>query len=89
LKWTGGNPGSYIFVQGTSTGDGIGYGGFTCMTHADAGQFTVPSYILSVLPAGKGGAQVQNSLQLPLTATGIDIGLADATISHTEAATYQ
>jgi hypothetical protein len=59
------------------------------MTHADAGQFTVPSYILSVLPTGKGGVQVQNSLQLPITATGIDIGLADATITKSEAATYQ
>jgi uncharacterized protein (TIGR03437 family) len=89
VKWTGGNPGTYIFIGGTSTADGIGYGGFTCLTHADAGQFTVPSYILSVLPAGRGGAQVQNSIQLPLSATGIDIGLADATISHSEAATYQ
>jgi hypothetical protein len=33
---------------------------------ADAGQFTVPSYILSALPVGNGGVAPQNAFQLPL-----------------------
>jgi len=51
----------------------LGYGAFTCLVPVDAGQFTVPSYILSALPPGNGGVQMQNAFQLPLSATGIDI----------------
>ena len=92
VTWTGGNPGSYVFITGTSTvisGQQETTAGFTCLTSADAGQFTVPSYILLALPAGSGGIAVQNSIQLPLTATGLDIGLADATVTHSVAATYK
>ena len=89
VKWTGGNPESYVFILGSSTADGIGYGAFTCLTNTDPGQFTVPSYILSVLPAGTGSVQVQNAIQQPLALSGIDLGLSDATISHTETAAYQ
>ena len=75
-----GNPGTYVYITGTSTG--LGYGGFTCLG-ADAGQFTVPSYILSALPAGNGGVALQNAFQLPLSATRLDIGVAAVTIGFT------
>jgi hypothetical protein len=64
----------------------LGYGGFTCLAPADAGQFTVPSYILSALPPGNGGVALQNAFQLPLSATGIDIGVAAVSIGFSGAA---
>ena len=58
------------------------------MAPVEAGQFTVPSYILLGLPAGNGGVQLQNNIYLPLSATGIDIGLTLGGVTHSEAATY-
>jgi len=54
--WTGGNAGSYVYVSGTSTSKATSAipavtVGFSCLANADDGQFTVPSYILSALPA--------------------------------------
>jgi hypothetical protein len=89
VTWTGGNPGTYVFILGSATSTGIGYGAFTCLARADDKQFTVPSYILSVLPAGAGGVQVQNAIQLPLLDTGIDIGLRAATISYSVSSTFK
>jgi hypothetical protein len=54
-----------------------------------AGQFTVPSYILSGLPAGTGGAALQNDIHATLTASGIDIGVALADISYSVRTTTQ
>ena len=91
--WMGGNPGSYVFVTGTSTSAGTSTTpgitvGFTCLANAGDGQFAVPSYILSALPAGRGGVQVQNDIYLPLPASGLDIGLAVGTIGISTTATY-
>jgi len=86
FTWTGGNPGTYVYITGTSTSTGLGYGGFTCLIPVDAGQFTVPSYVLSSLPAGTGGIAIQNAFQNPLTASGIDIGAAAVTVSYSSGA---
>jgi uncharacterized protein (TIGR03437 family) len=76
ITWSGGNPGSYIFVTGSTSTVG-----FTCLAKADDGQFTVPSYILSAMPAGAGGMGVQNDIYGKLGATGLDIGLAQGEVS--------
>ena len=96
VTWTGGNPGTYVFILGTSIvqipgrtdASAVLIGGYTCMAPVEAGQFTVPSYILLGIPAGTGGVQLQNNIYLPLSATGLDIGLTLGGVSHTEAATY-
>src|SRR5262249_32618563 len=62
ITWTGGNPGSYVFVSGTSSVTGNGsptITGFTCLAKADDGQFTIPSMILSAMVPGAGAVQVQ------------------------------
>jgi uncharacterized protein (TIGR03437 family) len=90
VTWTGGNPGTYVFVTGTSTSTGLQLlGGYTCLVPIDAGQFTVPSYILSGLPAGTGGAALQNYVYGSLSASGIDIGVALADINYSVRATTQ
>jgi hypothetical protein len=53
------------------------------------GQFFVPPYILSALPAGNGGTEIQNNLYEPLTATGLDIGLLLGVISISADSTFR
>ncbi|HWB83498.1 MAG TPA: hypothetical protein VG675_05130 [Bryobacteraceae bacterium] len=92
VTWTGGNPGSYVIISGDSSvvsGQNVTTVSFTCLTTADVGQFTVPTYVLSALPAGNGGVDVQNDIQLPLNASGIDIGIALAGVSYTRAVTFK
>ncbi|HEV8040646.1 MAG TPA: hypothetical protein VGP62_17375 [Bryobacteraceae bacterium] len=90
VTWSGGNPGTYVFVTGTSTSTGLQLlGGYTCLVPIEDGQFTVPSYILSGLLPGKGGAALQNYVYGSLSASGIDIGVALADISYSIASTTQ
>lgn len=83
--WTGGNAGSYVFVTGTSTSAATANtpsvaGGFTCLANAGDGQLTVPAYILSGLPAGSGGVEIQNDIYQSLPASGLDIGIVQGVI---------
>jgi hypothetical protein len=90
VTWAGGNPGTYVFVTATSTSPGLQLlGGYTCLVPIDAGQFAVPSYILSGLPAGTGGAAMQNYVYSTLSASGIDIGVSLADIYYSVRATIQ
>jgi uncharacterized protein (TIGR03437 family) len=95
VTWSGGNPGTYLFITGTSSAPPTGgalqgaLAGFTCLAAVNDGQFVVPSYILSALPAGKGGIEVQNDVYGTLSASGLDIGVAVGVISVTAKSTYQ
>jgi hypothetical protein len=80
VTWTGGNPGTTVVIGGTSTASGVS-AGFGCRVAAEAGQFTVPSYILLGLPAGGGGVSIQNDILSTLSATGLDTSSAGGTIS--------
>jgi hypothetical protein len=71
VTWTGGNPGSYVVVSGTSTSAGTAANpavtvGFTCIANVGDGQFSVPPYILSALPPGTGTVQMQNDIYRPV-----------------------
>jgi uncharacterized protein (TIGR03437 family) len=90
VTWTGGNPGSYVFITGTSGAGPSATGpyGYTCMATADDGKFTVPSYVFLAMPAGAGATEVQNSIQSPLSANGIDVGVAIGTVSYSVSSTY-
>jgi hypothetical protein len=90
VTWTGGNTGQHsaTFVLGSVTTPLRGRG-FTCLTTAEIGQFTVPNCILSALPLGNSGVQLQNTIQLPVAAQGLDIGTAAATISYTATGTIK
>jgi hypothetical protein len=87
VTWTGGNPGSYVYITGSAV-SGTQASGFTCMAAVEAGQFTVPPYILLALPSGRGGVGVQNSFWTPLPASGLDVGLALGDVSFTADSTY-
>ena len=64
-------------------------GAFTCIAPVGAGQFTVPAYVLSALPAGTGTVAVANNTGYQqFTATGLDIGFAEGYISFGVNSTY-
>lgn len=78
ITWTGGTPGTLVSIVGTSLGSGGLLGAFACSAPVDAGQFTVPSYVLlSMPPTGvalaAGGIGVTNTVPGPFTAPGIDV----------------
>ncbi len=94
VTWTGGNPGSAVFITGTSTSTATAAApaitiGFTCLASVGDAQFTVPAYILSALPPGKGAVEIQNDLYLPLPASGLDIGIAQGEVGISATATYK
>jgi hypothetical protein len=89
VTWTGGNPGTYVVIGGTSASALGGVVGYTCLASVGDGQFTVPSYILLSLPAGKGGTLMQNNVQSSLTPSGIDIGLALGNVGISVASVYK
>lgn len=90
VKWTGGNPGSYVYISGTTgTAQNSVPVSFRCLAHADDGQFTVPSHILSALAAGVGAIQVQNVINAPLPASGLDAAIAEASVSFSESGTFK
>jgi len=93
VTWTGGNPGTYVVISGSSTKTPTSnppiIAGFTCRIAVEAGQFTVPPYILLGLPAGSGGTLLQNDIFSTFSATGLDSTYAGATISSNAASTFR
>jgi uncharacterized protein (TIGR03437 family) len=89
VKWTGGNPGTYVFVLGGVVSRTGPDGAFTCLAAVDDGKFTVPSYILSALPAGTGAIQLQHQVHAALPASGIDAGIAIGDISYSMSGTFK
>jgi len=89
VTWTGGNPGTYVYIGGTSLIPPTTIVAYTCLAPVDAGQFTVPSYILLALPPGNGGTSLQNFFYSSLPATGLDIGLAAGGTSFSVASAYK
>jgi uncharacterized protein (TIGR03437 family) len=80
ITWTGGAPNSYVIITGASSSisgpSGVGIS-FKCYVPVEAGQFTVPSYILAALPAANGSVTVENeTTPQSFTAPNLDYGIA-------------
>ena len=87
--WTGGLPGTYVLLGGTSTGPLVS-AGYSCKVAVEAGQFTVPSYILLGLPPGSGGASIQqHDTDTTFSATGLDYTGVIALIEFSAAGTVK
>ncbi len=78
VNWRGGDPTGYVVIQGSAPSPaGVGTS-FSCVERASAGQFTVPPYVLSSLPASPSditaltaaGSAPQNRFKAP----GLDLG---------------
>lgn len=80
-NWTGGAPGSWVVVSGTSASSTVS-GSYACVWPQSALTGTVPPYILSGLPAGSGTSSLQNSSpSTSFTASGLDYGVAFGSVS--------
>jgi hypothetical protein len=67
-----------VQISGGSTTIGVS-GTFVCFAPVSAGQFMIPSYVLSASPVGSGGISLINqSNNQPLTASGLDLSTAVA-----------
>ena len=90
VTWTGGNPGTYVYINGASRSAlGIDVT-FECIVPVDDKQFTVPSYVLQALPAGTGGISAQNIFYTTFSATGLDVGSVGGDVFYSgPSATFQ
>lgn len=76
INWTGGTPGSYVVITGSSSGSGGASGSFVCYAPQSALTFTVPPYVLGTLPAGSGSLSVENGSNfVTFSASGLDNGI--------------
>ncbi|HTB09971.1 MAG TPA: hypothetical protein VK752_00295 [Bryobacteraceae bacterium] len=88
IAWTGASANSFVSITGSSTTP-TAVASFTCSVPAGADQFTIPSYILQALPPGKGSLSVINVASITgFSATGIDGGVADFSVSLSITSTY-
>lgn len=75
INWSGGQPSSYIQINGqsVSSANSSVYATFECFAPQSAGAFTIPSYVLNALPAGKGDVAVENYLaQTAFSVSGVE-----------------
>lgn len=74
LRWSGGDPSTILTIAGGSMGSLSDAAAFVCIQNTSAGQFTVPSSVLSQLPAsaviGAGGFNFVTRGTLSVTAAG-------------------
>lgn len=95
ITWSGGSPANdYVSITGTSTGQNNVGATFICTERASAGRFSVPSEVLSALPASiiqQGSPQgILSVANLPtgnlarFTAPGVDIGTFTYSTGHTK-----
>jgi len=91
IEWSGGDPNGYVTIVGASTSDSPQVTAtFACIANAGLGRFTVPSWVLSAMPASgtlaEGGINFANGFLLvgtypplaPFSAPGLDFGFASA-----------
>ena len=93
VTWSGGDPNGSVYIMGTSM-SGNNAAVFVCTERTNAGQFTVPSYVLAALPASTGEIpgilSVSNNTQpVTFTAAGLDTGAVVATSGSTKTVTYR
>jgi len=103
VNWTGGDPSTYVNITGLSFGSVNGsttdfvVGDFTCQAPIAPGTFTVSSPVLLSLPPSTTVAGISfSSLSVSnvtgpvsFTATGVDLGWAEASVDNTITVTYQ
>ncbi len=89
VNWTGGGSGTYVFISGSSESNGV-VAGFSCYAPQSALQFTVPPYVLSVLPAGQGSVLLENMTSYaPFSAPNINYGYGIGFTGISVTSTYQ
>jgi uncharacterized protein (TIGR03437 family) len=95
VTWSGGTPGAYVTINGSSTSSPVNGGtavtaSFTCQAPLSAGTFTVPAPVLLALPAGTLGklSLIDNTTPQAFTATGLDLGYSASLAEFDENVQY-
>jgi hypothetical protein len=93
MTWTGGVPGTQVVAVGGSDVSGVN-AAFLCAASVDAGQLTIPSYVLLNLPPTgtspvPGQLTVENPSVSLFTASGLDFGKLGYAVSYTLSVKYQ
>ncbi len=74
VTWSDTTTPRYVVVGGYTLSDTTGIGGFVCTEDASVGSFTIPSFILSLLPAATGGMFIApHPLSHQVTISGVDL----------------
>jgi len=91
VTWTGGAPGTFVYIAGNSMNSTTGASGsFVCYAPQSALQFMVPSYVTETLPAGTGMLTVENlTSYTTFTAPNLDYGIGFGFTSVAINSTYQ
>ncbi|HEV1284787.1 MAG TPA: hypothetical protein VNU44_05730, partial [Bryobacteraceae bacterium] len=91
VNWSGGSPGSFVVITGSSSSLSAGtFGSFLCYAPQSALTFTVPAYVTGTLPAGSGSLSVENGTSFTsFSASGIDNGFGFGFTTIGINATYQ
>ncbi|HYM12624.1 MAG TPA: hypothetical protein VEU62_17940 [Bryobacterales bacterium] len=98
ITWTGGDPSAYVQITGTSSNAAASTGAsFYCTAQVSAGQFTVPSLVLSMLPPSTSTLGVPTgtlgvsttSTATRFTAPGLDVGGFGYFLGSSKVAAYQ
>jgi uncharacterized protein (TIGR03437 family) len=78
VTWRGGDPSSYVIIQGTGVSTTGLRSTFSCVERASAGQFALPSYVTASLPGSPTGIVVSAATGFfpggRFQATGLDYG---------------
>jgi uncharacterized protein (TIGR03437 family) len=90
VTWSGGSPGTYVYISGNSSSGSVS-GYFVCFAPVAAGTFTIPPYVLAALPASTSGSlEIANETALQtFTAPGLNYGYAIGQVGYNINATYQ
>jgi hypothetical protein len=92
ITWTGGSPGTYVSMSGSSSNGSVS-GSFFCLAPQSALQFTIPGYVLDTVPAsanGAGNLAVGNStVPVSFSATGLEYATAIGVVSFSITNTYK
>ena len=93
VNWTGGDPTSYVIIQGTvvtnPNGPGV-FALFSCTAPTSAGTFTVPAAVLLAMPVGAGGLEVFNhTIPKKVTIPNIDLAYAESYFDTQKGVNYK
>lgn len=93
ITWTGGIPGTQVTAVGGSDVGGVN-AAILCAAAVEAGQMTIPSYVLLSLPATTGSSSagqltLGNTGVSLFTATGLDFGVIRSGLDYTLSAKYK
>ena len=93
VTWSGGAPGTFVTITGSSAATVSGRNittAFTCQAPVSALSFTVPSYVLlGMVASSSGSLSVGNSGNVQtFTVSGLDLGAATATATTSKSLPY-